>query len=80
VNNPQYIEFRTWTECFGDIDSITSYLELQKYELEYPGGPSEYVDVAGPDEAHFPGFTSTGVVYGVADPAVAGSSGLGVSA
>jgi hypothetical protein len=51
----QYIEFRTWTECFGEIDSITSYLELQKYELEYPGGPSEYVDVAGPDEAHFPG-------------------------
>ena len=58
----KYIELHTWTECFGTVDEVTSYLELQKWILLYPGTTDtqgEWEDVAGPASKNFPGATST---------------------
>jgi hypothetical protein len=58
----QYIELHTWTECFGTVAEITSYLELQKWVLLYPGTGNtegEWEAVAGPVSKNFPGVTST---------------------
>lgn len=58
LKNVSYVEYRTWTECFGTVVEVTSYLTLQKYSANGPDGPF-WGDIAGPTAKHFPGVTGT---------------------
>jgi hypothetical protein len=62
LSGTKYAELHTWTECFGDVVSVTSQLELQKWILLYPGTgdtQGQWEAVAGPVSKSFPGAVST---------------------
>ena len=56
---PVHINFSSWTECFGDVVWIHSYVELQRYSERRDGW--EWVTVDGPKEKRDIGITGSKV-------------------
>lgn len=53
------INFSSWTECFGDVVWIHSYVELQIWGEDREGW--EWVTIGGPHEKKYPGITGSKV-------------------
>ncbi|MEV0589408.1 hypothetical protein [Nonomuraea sp. NPDC050310] len=69
VSGRKYIEIHSWTQCWGDVVSITAYLQLEKRN-----GPHTWAPVAGPLQGH---FTGIGVKHYLNGAALCGAPGIG---